>query len=230
MDVFIGTSGWLYSWNEEGSLDWYIEHSGLNAIELNMSFYRFPFPSQVKAWSKRELVWVVKVNRRITHRYKFGEKAKEIWERFFKLFSPLDPLIHLYLFQAPPNFSWKMHDRVKEFHHFTNLHQRFAFEPRHPSWFFDGAYNWAKECGILWVSVDAPDLPRDIVSVEDTIYLRMHGRSAWYSHFYTHDELTEIKDRILMLNPKKIYVFFNNDHAMLSNARYFKEILKGSAP
>ncbi|RKZ20817.1 DUF72 domain-containing protein [bacterium] len=230
MKFYIGTSGWMYSWNEEGTLDWYVRHSGLNAIELNMSFYRFPFPSQVKGWSKRNLVWVVKVNKVITHRFKFGEKARESWERFFNLFSPLDPLIHLYLFQAPPNFSWKMYKRIEEFHRFTGLSHRFAFEPRHPSWFQEEAYTWAEECGITWVSVDAPDLPRDVISIKRTVYLRMHGRTAWYAHFYTPEELKEVRDKILSLNPEKVYVFFNNNHAMLSNARYFKELLEGSTP
>ncbi|MEM1508337.1 MAG: DUF72 domain-containing protein [Thermofilaceae archaeon] len=51
--IYVGTSGWLYGWNEGGGLEWYVSHSGLNAIELNASFYRFPFPAQVKSWVKR---------------------------------------------------------------------------------------------------------------------------------------------------------------------------------
>ncbi|RLF12723.1 MAG: DUF72 domain-containing protein, partial [Thermoprotei archaeon] len=39
MRVYIGTSGWLYDWNLDGSLDWYVKNSGLNAVELNASFY-----------------------------------------------------------------------------------------------------------------------------------------------------------------------------------------------
>jgi len=53
LKALVGTSGWLYDWNEGGDLRWYVENSGLNAIELNASFYRFPFPSQVKGWSRR---------------------------------------------------------------------------------------------------------------------------------------------------------------------------------
>ncbi|MEM4061454.1 MAG: DUF72 domain-containing protein, partial [Desulfurococcaceae archaeon] len=29
MEVYVGTSGWLYDWNEGASLDWYVEESGL---------------------------------------------------------------------------------------------------------------------------------------------------------------------------------------------------------
>ena len=33
MEVHIGTSGWAYAWNRGGSLAWFVEHSGLNAVE-----------------------------------------------------------------------------------------------------------------------------------------------------------------------------------------------------
>jgi uncharacterized protein YecE (DUF72 family) len=53
MEVFVGTSGWLYGWNEKQSLEWYVENSDLNAIELNASFYRFPTTNAVKSWAKK---------------------------------------------------------------------------------------------------------------------------------------------------------------------------------
>ena len=51
MNVFVGTSGWLYGWNRGGNLDWYLQNSGLNAVELNASFYRFPYKNQVAGWA-----------------------------------------------------------------------------------------------------------------------------------------------------------------------------------
>jgi len=38
MKIFVGTSGWSYSWNEGGNFDWFVENSNLNAVELNVSF------------------------------------------------------------------------------------------------------------------------------------------------------------------------------------------------
>ncbi|RLI98826.1 MAG: DUF72 domain-containing protein, partial [Candidatus Aenigmatarchaeota archaeon] len=70
MQVFVGTSGWAYGWNPNG-FDWYIKNSGLNSVELNASFYRFPFPNQVKSWARKtkefnpSLRWSIKVNRLI---------------------------------------------------------------------------------------------------------------------------------------------------------------------
>jgi len=63
LQVFVGTSGWLYDWNEGGTLDWYVRFSGLNAVELNASFYRLPFRRQVESWARRgsSLRWSVKI-------------------------------------------------------------------------------------------------------------------------------------------------------------------------
>jgi len=40
MEVFVGKSGWYYDWNENKNLDWFIQNSGLNTVELNASYYR----------------------------------------------------------------------------------------------------------------------------------------------------------------------------------------------
>ncbi|MCK5031150.1 MAG: DUF72 domain-containing protein, partial [Thermoplasmatales archaeon] len=53
-----------------------------------------------------------------------------------------------------------------------------------------------------------------------------HGRTGWYTHDYSNEELIEIKDRIISNNPKKVYVFFNNNHAMLRNARTIYKMFK----
>ncbi|MEO0119416.1 MAG: DUF72 domain-containing protein, partial [candidate division WOR-3 bacterium] len=69
MEIYVGTSGWYYDWNLEGTFDWYLKNSKLNAVELNVSFYRFPFPNQVKSWANKgkSLRWAIKVSRIITH-------------------------------------------------------------------------------------------------------------------------------------------------------------------
>ena len=53
MRVFIGTSGWSYNWNKGKSLDWYAHDTDLNAIELNMSFYRFPDRHMIESCAKK---------------------------------------------------------------------------------------------------------------------------------------------------------------------------------
>jgi uncharacterized protein YecE (DUF72 family) len=227
MQIFIGTSGWRYSWNLGNSLDWYIKNSNLNAVELNASFYRFPFPSQVKGWSKTcsQLRWAVKVTRRITHIHKFNDESFGIWEDFKKLFEPLDLCIDFYLFQLPPSLKIDSIDKIQKFATFANLGQRFALEPRNLTWFSDETISWAKSLGITLVSVDAPNLPRTIFNVNGIVYLRMHGRDRWYSYEYSERELKEVATKVLETDPERVYVFFNNDYAMLKNAQELAKIL-----
>jgi uncharacterized protein YecE (DUF72 family) len=83
---------------------------------------------------------------------------------------------------------------------------------------------WAERIGFTLVSVDSPDVTW-IVSTDGIVYLRMHGRTFWYSHYYEEDELRAVAEDVAKLRPEKVYVFFNNDHAMLDNARAMYSIL-----
>jgi uncharacterized protein YecE (DUF72 family) len=231
---FIGTSGFMYDWNPDG-LEWYLQNSGLNALEINMPFYRFPFPSMVTSWAKKtkeikkEFKWAVKVNRLITHVFKFNERAFSTWKKFEKIFSSLDSFIAFYLFQLPPSLTIKAKERIAEFAKKTELGERFALEAREISWFGSEGIEFAKENGITFVSVDAPafsNLPRDIFCTNGNVYLRMHGRTDWYFHNYSDEELEEILQKIFDSKPKQAYVFFNNDHGMLQNAQKLKSLVE----
>ena len=223
-EIFVGTSGWSYDWNLGKSLDWYTTESKLNAIELNMSYYRFPFPNMIKAWVKKgsNLVWVIKAHRLITHLKKLNKESYSIFDRFKKLFLPMEESIHYYLLQFPSRFTDL--DKIEKF--IENCgNEKIAIEFRNNSMFNDEILKWGEELGILLVSIDAPELPTKIMS-ENTIYERVHGRTAWYSHNYSDEELLEIKERIMSAKPKKVYVFFNNNHMMLENAIRMYNLLK----
>jgi len=233
LNVYIGTSGWLYMWNEGGSLDWYVTNSGLNAVELNMSFYRFPPSGAIKSWRAKGSVlrWAIKVNRLVTHQFKFNERALESWRRFRALFESMDHLIDFYLFQLPPSIKSSSIPRIERFIKASGLGKRFALEPRHVSWFSNvEVVNWASNIGITLVSVDSPDFPLEIFNTNGIVYVRMHGRVAWYSHYYTDDELIEVKDRILGAKPNKVYIFFNNNTNMLENAQRMLSLFRAELP
>ena len=227
-EIYVGTSGWSYSWNPNG-FKWYAKNSGLNAVELNSSFYRFPFPSMIKGWLKYsdKIRWAIKVHRSITHYRKLTGKAEETWRKFERLFQPLDNQIDFYLFQMPPNYT-ATEDNIQnlsKFHEYTELGSRFAFEPRHITWFTNEVQEILRELGITVVSVDSPFITY-IWKTNDIVYLRMHGRTSWYSHYYTDEELLQITNKIMELAPNRVYVFFNNDHDMLENGRRMLKILK----
>jgi len=229
VEIFVGTSGWMYDWNPRGNFDWYVKNSGLNAVELNASFYRFPYPSQVVSWARKgkHIRWAIKVHRSITHLRKLSTSAIDTWRKFYELFRPLDPHIDFYLFQMPPNFvASKINiERIKQFVKITNLGSRFALELRHISWFNSNTLEFCRNLGITLVSIDSP-IGTWIVSSNGIIYLRMHGKSVWYAHDYSLEELMDIANEIKKWNPSKIYVFFNNDHWMLENARTMMKILQ----
>ncbi|MCX8170831.1 MAG: DUF72 domain-containing protein [Candidatus Bathyarchaeota archaeon] len=221
MEIYVGTSGWMYDWNMGRSLDWYIQNSGLNAVELNASFYRFPSLNAIKSWRDKggALRWTVKANRLITHVFKFNDKAFKFWLRFMGLFETMDHLIDFYLFQIPPSIKASHAQKIERFFAKTDIGRRFALEVRDLSWFNESTVKWASNLGVTLVSVDSPDFPRDIFNANNIVYLRMHGRTFWYSHNYSDDELTDVKERILSASPEKVYIFFNNNTNMLQNAQ-----------
>jgi uncharacterized protein YecE (DUF72 family) len=228
LEPYVGTSGWSYSWNEGRNFDWYMANSGLNAVELNASFYRFPFPNTVMSWARKGegLRWSIKVNRLITHTFKFSERAYQPWKKFRTLFTPLESGIDFFLFQLPPSMTPKSAPSIEKFLKETELGERFALEVRNLQWFDEEWKKWASSLGTTLVSVDSPDFPRDVFNTSGLVYERMHGRTEWYAHLYSDDELEEVADKIISVKPKKAYVFFNNNHAMLVNSRKMLSTLK----
>ena len=198
---------------------WYVENTGFNAVELNASFYRFPFRNQVKGWSKYRIRWAVKVHRIVTHVKRL--KDFSTWQKFEELMSPLNP--DFYLFQLPPNFKFSEEnlERVKRFEEVVG--ERMAVEFRDREW-----YERVNDLGLTRATVVSIDSPIGVFIVKntDTVYLRMHGRTEWYWYEYSKEELKEVAERVVSLSPKKVYVFFNNDLWMLENGRQMMAILK----
>jgi uncharacterized protein YecE (DUF72 family) len=229
MEIYVGTSGWFYEWNENKSFDWYLSHSNLNTVELNASFYRFPFPNQIKRWAEKsgDIRFSVKVHRKITHILRLKEESRQVYLDFKRLFLPLEEKIDFYLFQMPPSFSTRfMADRVKEFFGDEEGKEKISIEFRNSDWFKEKSVKEVEKLGIAFVSVDSPDAKSFIVKTNGVIYLRLHGRTGWYSHNYKKEELEDIAGKIARLKPERVYAYFNNNHNMLSNARRFYEILK----
>lgn len=230
VEVYVGTSGWSYDWNPDG-FKWYARESGLNAVELNSSFYRLPYRSMALGWSRlsQGIRWAIKVHRMITHVYRLKPpKALEWLGYLVSRVSPLEEkgLIDFYLFQLPPSYTasktnW---ERIEYIASKTELGSRMAVEWRHISWFNDEWIDRSKELGITIVSIDSPDFVFYARS-SPYVYVRMHGRSFWYVHYYTDEELLEVAKKAVDLGGNKIYVFFNNDHDMLDNARRMYAIL-----
>ena len=229
--AYVGTSGWMYDWNPDG-FDWYAKYSNLNAVELNASFYRFPFPNQVKSWASKterltngRMRWAVKVTRLVTHVHLLNERALKPWRAFLRTMKPLDKYVDFYLLQLPPRarptepFITRLTSFLKEAVKDVG-EWRVAVEFRDESWFSDEWVEFCASLGVTYVSVDSPQATY-VRSSGPAAYVRMHGREFWYAHYYTDEELDEVASVLSELSIEKAYVFFNNDHDMLENARRF---------
>ena len=236
--VYVGTSGWNYFWNKGRNLSWYIENTGFNAVELNMSFYRFPIPTLPKYWSRigSSLAWSIKVNRLITHRMRFSERSIDVWKRFRRLFEPMERkgLIHFYLFQCPPSLrpTQKTIENIERFVMHAELGENMALEFRNNEWFRPKWEEWGENLGITLVSVDAPDFRGVILRTSDRIYVRLHGRTEWYHHLYTRKEMMEILQKIRgkLNGVQAIYFFLNNNHGMLPTGELIIETIQKHIP
>lgn len=224
--IKIGTSGYSYPWNKgkPSPFAWYIAQ-GFKTVEINASFYRFPFRSWIKAWSiaPKDFDFAIKVNRSITHYTRLQDNALDLFHRFAGTLSDVKDKITFWLFQMPESFeaSSKNIRSVNDFFSAIELGNKAVVEFRHESWW--GHRDEIEKLGAVFCSVDAPKLPREIISMNDVVYLRLHGREKWYATIYNEEQLKEIIDEMLPLNAEKKYVFLNNDHGMIPNGKFMME-------
>ena len=225
----VGTSGYSYFWNlgVPTPFEWYV-NQGFNTVEINASFYRFPSPSWVRAWVKapKDFDFSIKVHRSITHYTKLSDKALILWSRFKEPFKPIEDRIAFWLFQMPSTFmpSDKNIERLTRFFASLNLGRSAVVEFRDSAWWH--RVDDLKRCGVSFCSVDAPALPREIVTLNDLVYLRLHGREEWYAYVYSREELQDIVKRIREADAEMAYLYLNNDHGMLENGKLLLDLLK----
>jgi uncharacterized protein YecE (DUF72 family) len=138
----------------------------------------------------------------------------------------MDNLVDFYLLQLPPSFKSTQENRTRlsDFARSTRLKWRLAVEFRHRSWINEDTVRLCGDLEVTLVSIDSP-IGAKVWSSGNTVYLRLHGRSEWYLYNYSLEELRELGRAILELKPEKAYIFFNNNHYMLENARTMLKIL-----
>ncbi len=224
MRVFVGTSGWNYSWNDENTLDWYVENTPFNAIELNYSFYRFPTAKSVISWKRLGdgISWSVKMNRVVTHRLRLNENSYKYIKDFLDIFKKSELKLDNVLFQLPPSMDIRNIDRMIKI---ANLFgkDKIVFEARNISFFNENIYKLFRREGIALVSIDSP-IGNFYVKTTDKVYLRLHGRKTWYNYRYSKKQLFNVLENVEKLRPKSLYIFFNNTD-MFYNAKMFVNII-----
>ena len=255
-NLFIGTSGWVYShWYgifypenlpSKDKLKYYSQY--FKTTEVNYSFYHLPRPSTYQNWYSQtpdDFIFAVKASKFITH-IKRLKGVKEAWKRFLENTLNLKEKLGPILFQFPSSFQ-ATSENVKRLENFLKIirgnsssnsrrlaNLRFAFEFRHESWCEEKIYKLFKKYNAGWVIADSPRYPRADVVTADFAYIRMHGSKIMFASKYTKKEISDLAKEIKkwLGQDLDVFVYFNNDLQgyAIENAkellRYFKNKTK----
>ncbi|MCD4690295.1 DUF72 domain-containing protein [bacterium] len=237
--IFVGTSGYSFEdWvgpfyppgiQRNRMLDEYVKHFGV--VEINSSYYRIPGANMFARMEEKTpdgFEFIVKLYKGMTHEL---EDEPEMYRKFTSAVEPLKRAGKFggYLAQFP----WRFRKGNGERRHIAALQERLDGDPlfvefRHDSWIERETFEFLKEKGVGYCSVDEPGLrgliPPLAVATTDTAYVRLHGRNTknwWgrggdrYDYDYNAEELGEWADKLLKLEgkAKRVYAFFNNCHA-----------------
>ncbi len=237
---FVGCSGWSYgAWSgkfypadlKQG--EWLAYYArNFNTVEVNMSFYRFPFKNMVKGWYDRTpkgFLFTLKANRMITHVKKL-KGTEKLLASFYSLADLLHEKLACILFQIPPSLTKDKHMKtLEDFLTALSPDHKNVIEFRHKSWFCREVYDLLSVHKTIFCILSAPDLPSDAVVTGNLAYVRFHGVSSWYDHHYSQEELTGWAKRIKGLKVDT-FAYFNNDVNAYApqNALELGSILKGA--
>lgn len=234
---YLGCSGWSYDhWISEfyprrlERNQWLSYYSKkFNSVEINMSFYRFPWPNMVKGWYNKtptNFKLTFKANRQITHVKKL-RNVKTLINRFYKLTDLTKEKLGCILFQFHPQIKYDkklLNNFIKQ----LNNNYNNVIEFRNHSWFNDECYEILKKNNIIYCIVSSPKFPEDFKATANIVYLRLHGREGWYRYNYSNKELKDIVLNLKKLKCKDLYVYFNNDNNAyaIKNCLQLKKILR----
>lgn len=238
MDVHVGTSGWFYShWrgifypaHEPTTKNWFAYYANVfRTVELNAPFYRWPTPLTVRRW-KREappgFIYTVKVNRKLTHEKRMRDAQKWV-TRYYEIAATLGDKMGCFLWQFPPSFKYTPAN-LKNIVTQLDPAYRNVVEFRHKSWWRVAVYRALEKRGIAFCAISAPRLPETFPAGQPLLYVRFSGRTRWYRHDYSREELTQWAERIRDSGAREAWIYFNNDregHAV-KNAMQLRRMLR----
>lgn len=234
----IGCSGWFYwHWRnvfypeDLATKEWFAHYAKtFKTVEVNASFYSWPTETTVKNWVKqagrKRFVYTVKVCELITHMKKF-KGTKELVKDFGYIATILGNRMGCFLYQTPPSYHYSP-ARLKSIVSQLQTGQKNVVEFRHASWWNEKVYTALKEANLIFCSCSAPHLPDELVETAEDIYIRLHGKKAWYRYDYTQEELEVWVKRIQHAKGKTVWIYFNNDFGgnAIKNAKALAHLLK----
>ena len=209
---------------------WYCEH--FSALELNVSFYRFPELSSLQNWyrnSPGNFYFSVKAPRLITH-YKKFENTKQLLDDFYNVVEKgLNNKLGCVLFQLPPQLEYSeqlLAGMLSQMNNaFTNV-----IEFRHSSWWRPEVYATLSQNNICFCSISYPHLSEQLVVTTGVVYYRFHGVPQLYASSYSKSFLQQVVSGTRRQpEVKQAFLFFNNTAraAAVRDARYLQKSLSG---
>jgi uncharacterized protein YecE (DUF72 family) len=202
--AYVGTAGWNIPSRYAAGFCGVGTHlqryaSGLNAVEINSSFYRPHRHQTYERWASsvpRGFRFAVKIPKEITHERALLESEQPI-DRFASEVAGLGAGLGVLLVQLPPSLAFDAVSANRFFRHFRSRFQRHvgvACEPRHLSWFTPEA---EEILSIHEVARVAADPPRCAASSRPggwrgLDYYRLHGAPQMYHSNYDERALADI--------------------------------------
>ena len=238
LQLHVGCSGWFYwHWRdrfyppETPSHRWFDHYATqFRTVELNAPFYSWPTVATVKSWvrqaGQRKFVYTVKVSELITHVKRFVG-TKTLVRDFGHIADLLGPYMGCFLFQLPPSYHYTP-ARLKTILAQLDPARRNVVEFRHRSWWDERVFAAFRDANVAFCSSSGPRLPDVLVRTSDDVYVRFHGKTRWYRHDYTKDELAVWVQRIRESGAQRVWAYFNNDRECyaIQNARELLRQLK----
>lgn len=204
--IRVGTAGWsippqqVERFPEDGShLERYAAR--LSTVEVNSSFYRPHRPQTYARWAATVPAgfrFAVKLPREITHGLRLVGTAAPL-ERFLAEATALGDRLGPLLVQLPPSLRF---DESAAAGFLELLRQRHAggvaLEPRHRSWFDEGAERLLERFRVARVAADPAVVPAaaEPGGWPGLVYRRLHGSPRMYYSGYGPTYLQELAGRV----------------------------------
>ena len=200
-----------------------------NALELNVTFYRFPKTNSLRTWHEKspaDFTFSVKAPRLISHFKRLAE-AQSALNNFYGLIRDgLKRKCGPVLFQFPSTFVYEEH-RLERIVNLVDNTLTNVIEFRHDSWWRREVFEAFSDNNITFCGMSHPNLPSEVIRTSDVVYYRFHGVPHLYSSTYQPQALEDVAHRIQsMAGVKEALIYFNNtaQAAAISNAKQFQEL------
>lgn len=236
MNWWVGCSGFYYKeWKDIfyppfiPSRDWFLYYaSQFRAVELNVTFYRFPKESSFKNWyeqSPADFKFAVKVPRLITHYKRFSDVGKLLEDFYTTVRDNLKEKLGPVLFQLPPQLHFST-DVLENIIQQVDPSIDNILEFRHVSWWRQEVKEKLTDHNISFCGISYPGLPDEVIINAPTAYYRFHGVPQLYHSSYTEEQLQQVVKYVETFpGLKNGYIFFNNtaSAAAIDNAWHLQQ-------